>query len=89
MVRLYQNLVGGIWACRPNTSHQVLVQSDRCDSELIKTFCYDIHVGLHSNPLEDLLLLAHLELCSRSAYVVGVDHGLSLIRMSVSNFSHF
>ena len=42
---------------------------------------YDIRRSSH---FEDLLLLVHLELMLWS-----VDHGPSLIRMSVSNFSHF
>ena len=54
------------------------------DSELLKTFCYDIHDGRHSSIFEDLLLLAHLELMPWS-----VEHGPSLVCMSVSNFSHF
>ena len=41
------------------------------DSDLLKTFCYNILGGHHSSHLEDLLLLTHLELCSRSAYAVG------------------
>ena len=45
------------------------------DSELLKTLCYDIHDGHHSIHLEDLLLLAHLELCFRSAYAMGRFHG--------------
>ena len=40
------------------------------DSELLKPFCYGIHDGRHSSHLEDLQLLAHLELCSRPAYAV-------------------
>ena len=40
------------------------------DSELLKNICYDIHDGRHSSHLENLLLLAHLELCSRSAYAM-------------------
>ena len=59
------------------------------DSALLKPFCYDIHDGCHSSHLEDLQLLAHLELCSRPAYAVVCWHVLSLIRMSISNFSHF
>ena len=40
------------------------------DWELLKSFCCDIHNGRHSSSLEDLLALADLELCSRSAYAM-------------------
>ena len=49
--------------------------------ELLNIFCYDFHDGCRSSHLEELLLLALLELMPWS-----VDHGLSLIRMSVGNF---
>ena len=51
--------------------------------------CYDIHDSHHSNRLEDFQLLAHLELCPGQLMLWSVDHGPSLMRMSVSNFSHF
>ena len=58
------------------------------DSELLKTFCYDTHDGGHSCHLEGLQLLALLELFIM-VYAMVCDHGLSLICMSASNFSHF
>ena len=61
------------------------------DSELLKTFCYNVHDGRHSSHLEDLLLLAHQSCSFAPDHLMpwSVNHGLSLIRMSVSNFSHF
>ena len=53
------------------------------NSELLKTFCYDIHDGRHSSHFEDLLL-THLELMPWS-----VDHRPSLIHVSIRNWSHF
>ena len=40
------------------------------DSELLKPFRYDIYDGRHDSQLEDLQLLAHLELCSRAYALV-------------------
>ena len=59
------------------------------DSALLKPFCYDIHEGFHSSHLEDLQLLGHLELWSRSLMLWSVDYCPSLISMSVGIFSHF
>ena len=57
--------------------------------KLLKRFCYDTYDGRHSSHFEGLQLLTLLELCIRSAYAVDyvVDHGPSLVRMFVSNFT--
>ena len=53
------------------------------DSELLQTFCYNIHDGCDSSHREDLLF------AQGQFMPLSVDHGPSLIRMSVSNSSHF
>ena len=56
------------------------------DSELLKPFCYDIHDGSH---LEGLQLLPHLSFAPGQLMPWSIDHGPSLIRMSISKFSQF
>ena len=56
------------------------------DLDLLKAFCYRIQNGHHGNHLKDLQLLAHLELCSGTAYAVACC--LLSVHPSLT-FSHF